>query len=123
MKLSECPPAAVEQVMPIQDYHAVTEEEEREQARNQRHELWVRRLLWTGIAGVVVFGALAGWQSWRGGSDQAKQKTEDIAALTEAEKIVQRERAEIEVVVRRILRAKTMDELLPDVAGAAQVRD
>ena len=123
MKLNECPPAAVEQVMPIQEYHPVMEDEEREQARNLRHEQWVRRLLWTGVAGVVALGTLAGWQYWRGGSDRAKQKTEEIAALTEAEKSLQREHAEIEVVVRRILRAKTMDELLPDVAGAAQVKD
>lgn len=121
--VAECAMADVAQVMPEQEYHPVMEEEVRERRQKQRNERWARRLVWACAAGAVLIASLAGWQYWRGGSAKAKKRVQQVAVLTEAEKALQEDLRDIESTVRRILSAKSAEELLPDVAGAAQVKE
>ena len=109
--------------MAEQEYHPVTEEEENKQTRTLREESWLRRMVWACASAAGLFAALLAWQHWQGGGDEAKKQRQEIAVLTEAEKILQRERTEIESVVRRVLGARTLDDLLPIVAGGEQVKE
>jgi hypothetical protein len=122
MKVGECAPAEVAQMMPVQEYQLIPEEEEQAKVRAARQDQWMRRTVWALVAGAALLGTLMALQHWNRDSEEAQQRTEKIAVLTEVEKAAQRERAEIEKVVRRIFAAKTMESLLPEVAGAEQVK-
>ncbi len=120
--IGACLPAEVAPV-PEQEYHPVMEEEERERRQAFLRERSARRVAWSCAAGAGVFAALVVWQRWSAGGDDTKSRDQEITGLTEAEKAVQRDRSEIEAAVRRILGAKSMDDLLPEVAGAGHVKE
>jgi hypothetical protein len=123
MLVGECEPAKVLQSMPEQEYRPVDEEDEARRVRGLRHERWTRILIRAGVVCAVVLAALMVWQFQRGESDEAKKEAAQVAALTKAEMASQRDLAEIRDVARRVLAAKTLEEILPDVAGAAQAKD
>jgi hypothetical protein len=123
MAVTECATAEVAQVMPEQEYHRITEEEVMQRRQARRNEWWTRRLAWACGTGAVLIASLGIWQYWRGGSQKAKKRIEQVAVLTESEKVLQQDQKDIEATIRRVLGAKSLEELLPDVAGGGQVKD
>lgn len=122
MMVGECATAGTELNIAGRQFHSVTEEEEQAERLAAVHNRWTRRLVLSACGGLAAAAGVFGWQRWRR-DEHLERKERQKAALVESEKAAQRERQEIDGVVRRILGAKTWEDMMPDVVDANRVRE
>jgi hypothetical protein len=120
MRAAECETAAVETTPRSQPYRRVTEEQEKEVRMEATHRKWSGRLLVMScvlpLIALAAWGVNIAWPHFSGASEKAR--SERLKALMGTPAALS---PEAENVVRRFLKARSVDEYRPLVAEESRV--